>query len=254
MPPVDKRYVISAFQQNDSNRMLPDPPITVGKLLGSASVKQAYHVELRSGKQGAFKFVKPSAHVDIGDPEGKQGYFGVLDKTLSSNEITHKYGRVSESLKEAVHKTVRKELSISSEVEYQKQIGDYIRNKGYSSDKSKEYGKWCLVVPEVIANDDQWFADKGSTALECMFNGDSDEETIEAIKVMISNKNLTFDKTISQLNKLLAENEISLKGEFEVLFKLFDTPSYIFNNGSLSPKDKKHVIIKILGISRLFGF
>ena len=153
-PAMDKRYVLSALDSEgaDLARRLKEYIIQVEELLGSASVKQGYKIRLLDGQTAVLKFVRPLSHFDVGDIHSQTGNLAILKKVLESPEIRHR--GLSDTLLEEINIAVRRELSISIEVQNQQGIGKFLRKRPHKD--------WQLSVPLIspVLVGEHFFADK----------------------------------------------------------------------------------------------
>ncbi|MBF0359373.1 MAG: hypothetical protein HQK49_00065 [Oligoflexia bacterium] len=147
VPPIDKRFILSALKRDniDTSKIK-----TIGKLLGSASLKQVYKVTLTDDSEFVIKFNRPMSYYEI--PENME----ILRKLFNEQEIKEKLP-ISDQLVSAIDESVSRELEIKNEIVQQVKISTFIKKH------TNKMNKWSIDVP-VVRDDlkgdhvymDQW--------------------------------------------------------------------------------------------------
>ncbi|MBL8024609.1 MAG: M48 family metalloprotease [Elusimicrobia bacterium] len=146
--PMDKRYLMGALLFDNSFGSLKERIKTIGRLLGSASIKQGYMTTLVDGRQVALKYIRPLARYEV------RVNMEILKKVI--NNLRGKIEgleNISDTLVDQVGQAVRRELDMAAEVEGQKSIG--------ATSNGDSYGGWRLNIPRVDGTLEgrQFFAD-----------------------------------------------------------------------------------------------
>ena len=247
-PAIGKENVLSAlvFDRDASHR---DAIKSVGPLLGSASIKQAYSVTDTHGEALVLKFVRPISHIEVGDCHKRTGNLGVLRAVLEKGAI-QKLGRFSDTLLKEVNQAVQDELKIETERENQLKITEFMNKKGYG--KQKGFGGWTAHVPDVhpVLQGAQFYCEvfmegsplKGAAVEALRASGDLKHVSLLIYKVLLD-QILTLGQYNADLNpgNILVDAEAKRVG-------LIDYG----NCATLSPENRKSFItlIKALGQSK----
>ncbi|MBF0297211.1 MAG: AarF/ABC1/UbiB kinase family protein [Oligoflexia bacterium] len=133
VPAIDKRFVLAALKRDaiDTSKIK-----SIGRLLGSASLKQVYLVTMSDNKEHVLKFNRPMSYYEI--PENMT----ILKDVFASDEVTSKLPLSKELLK-AIDESVNRELSIKSEMDQQKEIASFIKKN------TNSINSWSLTIPEI---------------------------------------------------------------------------------------------------------
>ncbi|MSR78483.1 MAG: hypothetical protein EXS63_09740, partial [Candidatus Omnitrophica bacterium] len=160
---LDKRYLLEAMLHDHSLEDLREQIEWIGRLLGSASIKQGYLIRKKDGTYKAGKYIRPMARY-----EAKEN-MEILRKVLQRlRGRIPELDQVSDTLIDELEKTVERELNMPAEVENQIKIGEFLN--GTSSEG------WSVSVPEVDRGlmGEQFFADEyieGEHPKEKFLNG-----------------------------------------------------------------------------------
>ncbi|MBI2119494.1 MAG: M48 family metalloprotease [Elusimicrobia bacterium] len=147
--PLDKRYLLNALLFDHSFGSLKRRIKTIGKLLGSASIKQGYLVKKRDGSLKAVKYVRPLARYEVKENlEIAKKVIQALRGKISGLD------QISDSLMDEIDHAVHRELNIKQEVSAQKVLGRF-------SNGEKRNG-WELRVTRIDPQlqGEQFFADE----------------------------------------------------------------------------------------------
>jgi hypothetical protein len=114
---MDKRYLLSALLFDHSLEWARNTIAWVGKLLGSASIKQGYVVKLVNGAVLALKYIRPLAHYEV--KENMTIFRTVMGRLRGKIAVLD---QVSDELVDQVDSAVTRELDMPQEIAAQKAL------------------------------------------------------------------------------------------------------------------------------------
>lgn len=148
-PPLDKRYLLGSLLFDHSLEWVKGRLKSIGRLIGSASIKQGYLVTRADGTQRALKYIRPLARYEV------QENMAIAKSVISSlRQKGNGFDHISDNLLEQLDAAVQRELDMANEIKNQRAIGDFSRGETFNG--------WTFDVPRVDESLEgaQFFADE----------------------------------------------------------------------------------------------
>lgn len=149
VPPLDKRYLLNALLFDHTIEWVKENLKSIGRLIGSASIKQGYLVTKADGTHRALKYIRSLARYEV------QENMAIAKSVISAQQKKRNgFNNISDNLLDELDAAVQRELDMPNEVKNQEEIGGFSRGESF--------GGWTLDVPRVDKSLEgtQFFADE----------------------------------------------------------------------------------------------
>ena len=231
--PLDKRYLLNAMLVDYDFETLKQRISTIGGLLGSASIKQAYELTKPDGSKRVIKYIRPLAHYEV--KENMAILRVVLQRLKGKIDGVEK---ISGKLLDEVEKAVARELDIGQEIGNQQTI--------YEFSSGEKEGQWVVGIPAIDEElvGQQFFADE-------LVNGEHPKDAfVNDMKTRGQQKPFIrlFLKTLLKQMLILGRYHADLnRGNLMIDESIFRENWIDFGNVGYLSRENQNLFIEFLG-------